>query len=200
MLDILSKELRFPIGAVVGLLRNPLIASVLLGRLPSEGRQLFGALLTNTVSATMLKAGVKVNVIPSQAEANLDCRLLPGQTAQDAIGEIRAVMGERIAFEPIMTSPGAQFSMDTPLYRLLENATRRMDPAGIVMPMLMPGATDAAEYQKVGMTVYGFTPGIMPEGISLIKMAHGHDERMPIAAIRSGLPTLWEVVSKFCCI
>jgi acetylornithine deacetylase/succinyl-diaminopimelate desuccinylase-like protein len=73
-----------------------------------------------------------------------------------------------------------------------------MDPNGVVTPMLMPGASDAAEYQRAGITVYGFTPGIVPEGFPLIDMAHGHDERLPISFIASGLPALWEVVSEFC--
>ena len=73
-----------------------------------------------------------------------------------------------------------------------------MDPGGIVIPMLMPGATDACQYQKAGIKMYGFTPGIFPPDISLMRMAHGHDERMPISFIESGLPVLWEVVTEFC--
>lgn len=112
--------------------------------------------------------------------------------------EIRAIIGDNITLEPIMTSSGSEFSTDTPLYRLLEKVTQEMDPQGIVFPFLMPGATDACVYQHAGITVYGFTPGVLPEDLPLIKLGHGHDERLPILAIESGLKTLWKVICEFC--
>ncbi len=60
----------------------------------------------------------------------------------------------------------------------------------------MPGGTDASEYQRAGIQMYGFTPGILPEGFPTVKLGHGHDERLPISYIRSGLPVLWEVVNE----
>jgi len=73
-----------------------------------------------------------------------------------------------------------------------------MDPGGLVIPMMMPGATDACQYQQAGIKVYGFTPGILPPGIPVMRMAHGHDERIPVSFIESGLPVLWDVVNEFC--
>jgi acetylornithine deacetylase/succinyl-diaminopimelate desuccinylase-like protein len=73
-----------------------------------------------------------------------------------------------------------------------------MDPAGLVIPMLMPGATDACEYQKAGIKMYGFTPGILPADMPIMQMAHGHDERIPVSFIESGLPVLWDVINEFC--
>ena len=73
-----------------------------------------------------------------------------------------------------------------------------MDPGSLVIPMLMPGATDASEYQKAGIKVYGFTPGILPPELPIMQMAHGHDERVPVSFISSGLPVLWDVVTEFC--
>ncbi len=199
MLAGMARQMRFPIGMLIGWMRQPGLARLLMRRLPPESRPLFVALLTNSVSPTVLQAGAKTNVIPSTAQVDLDCRLLPGQTPQDAMRELRAIVGDRLELEPIFVSTGTNFSMDTPLYRLLESATRRMDAEGVVVPMLMPGATDACEYQKAGITVYGFTPGIFPENFPITKLAHGHDERLPISAIRTGLPVLWEVVNEFCC-
>jgi acetylornithine deacetylase/succinyl-diaminopimelate desuccinylase-like protein len=63
---------------------------------------------------------------------------------------------------------------------------------------MMPGATDACVYQEAGITVYGFTPGILPADFPVMSMGHGHDERLPVAYIESGLPVLWEVVKEFC--
>jgi acetylornithine deacetylase/succinyl-diaminopimelate desuccinylase-like protein len=199
MLDSLSKELGFPLGIVFKLLGVPALAKTFLRFVPGELRGAFLSMLSNSVSPTILKAGAKTNVIPSVAEAQIDCRLLPGQTPEDAMREILQITGDKVSLEPINTSSGAEFPADTPLYKRLETATRRMDPQGVVVPMMIPGATDAAEYQRAGIIVYGFTPGVMPKDFPLVKLAHGHDERHPISALRSGLPTLWEVVSTFCC-
>jgi len=62
----------------------------------------------------------------------------------------------------------------------------------------MTGATDASEYQRTGMTVYGFTPGILPPELPIMSLAHGHDERIPVSYIQSGLPVLWDVITQFC--
>jgi acetylornithine deacetylase/succinyl-diaminopimelate desuccinylase-like protein len=199
MFDALASQFGFPISVVLSLLRNPALAGRLLNRLSGDTGSFLGALLTNSVSPTMLKAGAKANVIPSQAEATLDCRLLPGQTSEDAKAEILAIAGDRISLDIVHTSGGAAFPVDTPLYRLMEEATHQMDPEGLTFPMLMPGATDASEYKRAGICMYGFTPVILPPDLPLAKMAHGHDERIPISAIRAGLPALWQVVSEFVC-
>ena len=122
-----------------------------------QARNFLNALTTNTVSATMLEAGSKVNVIPSSAEVALDCRLVPGQTPEDVMREIKAITGEGVELEVVYTTNGAAFSTETPLYKIMEKATRKMDPGGIVIPMLMTGATDASQYRQSGMTIYGFT-------------------------------------------
>jgi acetylornithine deacetylase/succinyl-diaminopimelate desuccinylase-like protein len=198
MLGAISSQMRFPINSLVKLLGNPVLASVVLKRAPSQAKNLLTAFLTNTVTPTVLNAGVKTNVIPSSADAQLDCRLLPGQTPEDVIREITAITGEGLTMEPLATTSGTEFQTDSQFYRLLEKATRKMDPGGIIFPMLMPGATDANQYQRAGITVYGFTPGVLPPDFPTIKLGHGHDERYPISAIQSGLPVLWEVVSESC--
>ena len=73
-----------------------------------------------------------------------------------------------------------------------------MDPEGIIIPMLMPGATDACMYQEAGIQIYGFTPGIMPPEFPTIALAHGHDERLPVSFLASGLPALWQVIQEIC--
>ena len=198
MLSVMAQALPAPLGTLVGLMRSPALAGLLLKRLPDEQRGLFTALLSNSVTATMLQAGSKHNVIPSSAEARLDCRLLPGQTPEDAMREIHQVIGNEIDLEPVLTSSGAAAPLGTPLYGMMEKAIRRMDPAGGIMPTLLPGATDASQYTRAGIKVYGFTPGILPPELPIMRLAHGHDERMPVATIRTGLPALWEVVSEFC--
>ncbi len=198
MVEVVGAQAGFPIGMLAGLLRLPVVIDVLLARLKGEGRNLLNAMVTNTISPTMLQAGAKVNVIPSVAEAGIDCRLVPGQTPQSVMQEIHNIVGEQIKLEPVYTTSGAEFSTETELFKLMEKKACQMDPTGIVIPMLMPGATDACQYQQAGIKMYGFTPGVLPPGMQLMQMAHGHDERMPISFIESGLPVLWDVVNEFC--
>jgi acetylornithine deacetylase/succinyl-diaminopimelate desuccinylase-like protein len=156
------------------------------------------ALTTNTCTPSVLRAGTKTNVIPSEAEVQLDCRMLPGQMPEDVMREIRAITGDGMTFEPIQTTTGAEFSTATPFYQLLERETRKLDNEGLVIPLLMPGATDASEYQRAGIKMYGFTPGLLPPEYPLLSLGHGHDERLPLSFIESGLPVIWNVVREFC--
>ncbi len=198
MLDGAGAQAGFPLSALTRLLHSPMLMGFVLDRLKGESRNMLGALVTNTVTPTMLQAGSKVNVIPSEANLGIDCRLVPGQTPEDVMREIHQIIGDGIELEPVYTTCGAEFSTETPLYKLMVRRTRQMDPGGLVIPMLMPGATDACQYQTAGIKMYGFTPGVLPAGIPLLQMMHGHDERMPISFIESGLPVLWDVVTEFC--
>ncbi|PWB52196.1 MAG: peptidase M20 [Anaerolineales bacterium] len=198
MLDAAAVQLKFPVSFLIKILHSPLMVSLLLPRIKGEAGDLLRALVTNTVSPTILQAGSKVNVIPSVAEAGLDCRLVPGQTPETVKAELQHILGDKIELEIVYTSPGAAFPTDTQLYKLLEKRTHQMDPQGLVIPMMMTGATDACQYQEAGIKVYGFTPGILPPGMAVLKLAHGHDERMPVSFIESGLPVLWDVINEFC--
>ena len=198
MVRAVRKQLRSPLAPALGLLESPAGVSALLSLAKGRGRSLLASVTTNTCNPTVLQAGAKTNVIPSEAEAHLDCRKLPGQSPEDVMREILAVTGTGVTLEAIQVSTGAEFSTDTPLYRLLERVTREMDPGGLVVPMLMPGATDACQYQRAGITVYGYTPGVLPPEFPSISLAHGHDERLPVSFITTGLPALWQVVNDFC--
>lgn len=198
MVGALAGQLRFPGRALVGLLGHRLGAELALKALPESARPFLVPMLTNSVTPTMLSAGNKENVIPATASATLDCRLLPGQTPDGAMREILAITGRRVTLEAIHTTAGAEFSTDTPLYRLLVRATRQMDPGGVIVPLLSPGASDASEYQRAGIKVYGFTPMVLPKDLPIFELGHGHDERLPISAIETGLPVLYEVIREFC--
>jgi acetylornithine deacetylase/succinyl-diaminopimelate desuccinylase-like protein len=199
MLDGAGSQLKPPISSLTGLLRSPFIMKLLLNNLKGASSNMVRALITNTISPNILHAGSKINVIPSIAEAEIDSRLVPGQSTADVIREIQKIVGEHIELEEVYSTGGAAFSTETPLYKLLEKRTHQMDPGGLVIPMLMPGATDACQYKQAGIIVYGFTPGILPAGMQILQLAHGHNERMPISYIESGLPVLWDVVNEFCC-
>ncbi len=194
MIDVIGKQAGFPINLAAVLLHNRTIAGWLIKMMPENTRRVFAPLMVNSVTPTFLRAGSKTNVIPSVAEAQLDCRLLPGQKPEDVMREILAVTGNGVKLEPFQISTGTDFSSDTDLYRLMEKATHMMDPQGIVFPMIMMGGTDASAYQHAGITMYGFTPGLLPKDFPYISMAHGNNERLPLTFVESGLPVLKKVV------
>jgi acetylornithine deacetylase/succinyl-diaminopimelate desuccinylase-like protein len=198
MVTAAARQLNFPASLLVRMLSHGWVVSLLLKILKGRPKTLLTALTTNTCTPTVLQAGQKTNVIPAEASVHLDCRRLPGQSPEDVIREITALTGTGVSFEPLDTSPGAAFPTDSPLYRILEEETHKLDPQGLVIPMMMTGATDACVYRQAGITMYGFTPGRLPQDFPVLSLAHGHDERIPISFIESGLPVLWEVVRKFC--
>lgn len=151
----------FPQKQVLELLLRPKLAGKMLGVLqaarPEEARPI-GAMLSNTASPTVLTGGSKVNVIPSRASAQVDGRVLPGQTIDEFLNEVRAVVGTDVEIKILQAKEGSTFSSDTPLFGVIADAIARHDPGAIVVPFMVPGFTDASAYSKLGAICYGFVP------------------------------------------
>ena len=96
------------------------------------------------------RVAVKVNVIPSSAEATLDCRLLPGTNAEEFLSEIKARMNDpRVTVEMITRAPDPGMSpSDTPLFAALRKAILEAHPDAMVTPMLVPFGTDSVYLQR----------------------------------------------------
>lgn len=183
------------------LVLNPRMTDRLLARLPDRGvARVMNALLRTTVSPTVLRAGSKTNVIPSSAEAELDGRTLPGQTVDDLLAQLRELLGEDVKLEVIHAQDPVEASPNTPMFRQLAEAIREMDPAGIVVPQLIPGFTDGGPFSKLGITYYGFSPIWFPDApkVSFSELYHGDNERIPIEGFRRGLEALHRAVRSWC--
>ena len=135
---------------------------------PLASNKFNNAIQQSTISLTSLRSGVgdppKVNVIPSVAEATLDCRLLPGTTAEQWIKELeRRLADPTITIEVINAGDDPVVTpQDTPMYRALESAIKRRHPEAIVTPMTVPYGTDANGFRPRGVKSYGIFPGIIP--------------------------------------
>lgn len=154
----------------------------------------FAAILANTVSPTVLRAGTKTNVIPGRAEAELDGRTVPGQTTEDFLRELEAVAGPDVRFEVISAAPPTETSPDTDLFRHLAATIRRHDPEGIPIPYLCPGFTDAKSWSRLGARCYGFLPLKLPPTIRYADLFHGDDERIPLDGLAWGTRVLWDAL------
>lgn len=157
---------------------------------------MFHAMLHNTVTPTILRAGSKINVIPSVAEARCDGRVLPGQTAKDLLGEVRRVLGNEIEIEFLDDTPAFETTHKTPLFDAIRRTMQRFDRDVPVLPYLVVGATDARHVRKLGTKVYGFTP--MSGSTSELDRVHGHDERISIENLGFGTHVLYDLVTDFC--
>jgi acetylornithine deacetylase/succinyl-diaminopimelate desuccinylase-like protein len=158
---------------------------------------LFQAMLANTVSPTILRAGYKDNVIPGEATIVLDGRTLPGEDPESFMAELREIVGPEPTFELIKTAPPAETSPDTPLFELIKSSVEAADPGSRAIPWMIPGATDNKFYSKLGAACYGFSPVKLDPHMPFGSLYHGNDERLPIDGFNWGLKVYAEVVLKF---
>ncbi len=158
------------------------------------------AIQQSTISITSLRSGVgdppKANVIPSVAEATLDCRVLPGTTAAQWIKEIeRRLADPTIKIEVIYEGDDPVVTpQDTAFYRALEGALKRHHPDAIVTPMVVPYGTDANGFRPLGVKSYGFFPGIVPA--ASIASMHGDAEFIPADALGPAIQILFEALKE----
>ncbi|GIW71653.1 MAG: hypothetical protein KatS3mg102_1195 [Planctomycetota bacterium] len=187
-------------GLVLRALLHPILAPLALRLIaaaePDKARAL-SAMLHLTVSPTVLRAGNKENVIPSVARAVLDCRFPPGMDAETAIAAVRRRVGPRLGVRELARGRPTQAPTATALFRLLCETVERRDPGARAVPWLNVGFTDAAELSRLGICCYGFFPLKLPPELPFAALLHGHDERLPLAALRWGLETFYEVVHAF---
>ena len=180
-------------------LLNPITHHIAATRIPGDGLgEGLRASLHNTVSPTQLTAGLKANVIPSEAEATLDGRLLPGFDCDSFLAELRPRLGDRIEISIDHYSPPLEVPADTPLFRAIESNLRRHDPGGIVVPYMLSGATDAKLFSQLGIRCYGFSPLKLRPDEPFDHLIHAHDERLSIDALSFGVQVLYETVRNFC--
>lgn len=181
---------------VIGLL-DPKKFSNAMSSLSLDGlAPMFYAMLHNTAVPTILNAGTKINVIPSLAEARCDARILPGQTADGFLQELRTVLDNEFEIEFITRTTGFSSDHQTPLFDTISSVLSRCHPNAPALPYMVVGATDARHVRKLGTKVYGFCPMVLPA--TEMDRVHGHDERVSVENLGFGARVLYEVVSEFC--
>lgn len=165
---------------------------------PLAANKFNNAIQHSTISITSLRSGVgdppKANVIPSVAEATLDCRVLPGTTKDQWLAEIRRRLGDpEIKIEIIYEGEDSIVTtQDSALYRALESAVKRKHPGAIVTPMTVPYGTDSNDFRPRGVKSYGFTPVIVPA--AGVMSMHGDAEFLPVDAIGPAIQILFEAL------
>lgn len=144
--------------------------------------------LADTLNPTMLKAGYKHNVIPSEATAALDGRILPG-TEEEFFATVDALLGPGFSRVGDLSSP-VSADHHAPDFAAMAAALRAYDPQALVLPYCMTGGTDAKSFARIGIPGYGFVPGQAPEGFEAWNYVHGVDEHVPVESLAFGAAVL----------
>ena len=155
----------------------------------------WNAILRNTISLTVLSGSNKTNVIPSQASAEIDIRLLPDQDTSAVRAELVRVVGDTAVHWETMYPPKAPLEspIETDLFRAIVRAAHERDPEAQVTTPMLTGATDRPTYRALGIVTYGFDP-FKTEEADAQHGVHGNDERVSVANVVFGVHYLYDVL------
>jgi acetylornithine deacetylase/succinyl-diaminopimelate desuccinylase-like protein len=156
----------------------------------------YAAMVRATFAVTMLRGSEKSNVIPPEASAQIDCRMLAGDDPQEIAGWVRGVVADehvevRIAREPKIPNLSPP---DTELYKAMADALHRRAPGVVVAPMILVAFTDSWVFRRCGLHGYGFSPFVMDD--AELQGLHGNDERISLENLREGVRVYTEMLMK----
>jgi acetylornithine deacetylase/succinyl-diaminopimelate desuccinylase-like protein len=152
-------------------------------------------LVRDTISLTMMGGSEQTNVIPSEAWANLDVRLLPGEDPKRFLEMLRKVVNDpEVTVEPVPSvfRTANSSPTDTALYSAIRQAASAYFPEVPVVPRLTSGYTENQRYRPLGIVAYGFTPYTATDVEGSTE--HGNDERIRVEEVRRGPRILYDVV------
>src|SRR5215216_2238976 len=169
-------------------LKNPSFAKSL------ASQREYNFLLRNTISITMLSGSKQTNVIPNTATCNLDVRLLPGESPEEFLKALTAVIADQSIkienvnrFKPPNSSP-----INTELFSLIARKTKENHPGAVITTKMLSGYTESQLYRQLGIAAYGWAPiyttADEDEGV------HGNNERISVDNVRRGTREFYEVV------
>jgi acetylornithine deacetylase/succinyl-diaminopimelate desuccinylase-like protein len=167
-------------------------------RFVSDANPLWNSMLRDTIAPTMLSAGVRANVIPSEARAMLNVRLLPGDTIDVLLADLaKSVNDPQIRFEvqPDAGLAAPPSSLESDFYVTITKAASQEFSGAPVLPFLSAGATDSAQLRLHNVQAYGLSPFPMSDEDS--RRMHADDERIPLASFDKGVDFIARVVSEF---
>ena len=192
-----------PARDLLPLVLRPGVGALVLDRLVGDrgAARALDAVLRNTATPTVLRAGAKTNVIPGQATAELDGRIAVGSSEAELLAELRRLAGPDIALELVAPSyPPTVSRPDTELFGVLAEVVAAHHPGAVAVPSVLPGFTDAKHWSRLGVTCYGFSPvRLGPDDGDFAALFHGDDERVPVAGFSAGLRMLADAVARACC-
>jgi acetylornithine deacetylase/succinyl-diaminopimelate desuccinylase-like protein len=144
------------------------------------------ALTRDACSLTRMQGSNKINVVPPEAWAEIDCRILPDRPSAVFVDEMREMLKDTgVEISVIMAFTPAVSSTDSTLYKAIESVTAERHPGSRVMPVVQTGFTDSHFTRDLGIESLGFDPTIVQE--SELARFHGNDERIGVDAFKRGV-------------
>jgi acetylornithine deacetylase/succinyl-diaminopimelate desuccinylase-like protein len=152
------------------------------------------AMVRTTLAVNMLQGSEKRNVIPPEASAEVDCRLLAGDDPDEVVAWVtRALADDRIEVQVLAPPKRPNVSPpDTELYKVLADTVRRRAPGAVVVPRVLSGFTDNWTFRGMGLQAYGFSPLVLDE--DEVRRVHGNDERVSLDNLRAGVRAYTEML------
>jgi len=184
-----------PQSLVMRSLLDPRLAELTL-RAPIPQLRILDRALRNTVTATIVHGGSKINVVPSEIELELDGRTLPGFGPDELIAEVQTLVGHDLELEVVRHDPYPAHS-DLSQMDALSAILRELDPEAVPVPMLQVGVTDGRFLAAIGIQTYGFLPLKLPDDFEFTKLIHAADERVPAEAIRFGAQAVGMAIERY---
>lgn len=157
-----------------------------------------------TITPTIIKGGLKENVLPSECETTFDCRILPGQRSDKTLDVIKSLLHtidpKNIELESLQIHEPTVSTIRTDFYENIVSVLKDFDSNYSVTPLLMTGGTDSRFFRKTGSICYGFQPRLPEKPYHrIVKREHGIDERISIRNLIFGTSVLYEVIKRFLC-
>jgi acetylornithine deacetylase/succinyl-diaminopimelate desuccinylase-like protein len=195
-LEGMAAHLPRPHSLLLRSLLDPRLAEATLRVARLEQLRIVERALRNTVSVTVVHAGSKINVIPSEVELQIDGRTLPGFGPDDLIREVHDLVGPDLELE-LIRHDATPAEPDMTWFDGLGAILRELDPEGIPVPMLQVGVTDGRFFSRIGIQTYGFLPLNLPADFDFIKLVHAADERVPADALRFGAEAVGRAIERY---
>ena len=164
----------------------------------SDANPMWNSMMRDTVAPTVLNAGFRANVIPSEAHATINVRLVPGDTIDLFVNDLKKLVNDPqirwdISLDGGFAAPNS--SLDTDFYALITKVTAQEFGGAPVLPFMSTGATDSAQLRLHNVQSYGLRP--IPLTESDLRRVHGDEERIPLAAFAKGVDCLVHIVAEF---
>ena len=167
-------------------------------RIISDENPAWNAMLRDTATPTMLQAGVRQNVVPSEARGVVNVRLLPGNQLEPVLTKLRQLVNDpavRFEVEPGGGEAAPSSSQAGDLYRTIAQVAAQKFPGAPVLPYMSTGFSDSWELRMRSVQAYGFVPFPLTE--EDWARVHGDNERIPVDSFRKGVDVLYAIVSNF---
>ncbi len=167
-------------------------------RVISDADPQWNSMLRDTIAPTMLTAGVRPNVIPAEARATLNIRLLPGDTIDALLGELTKLVNDpqvRLEVQPDAGLAAPPSSLESDFYAAITKVAAQEFGGAPVLPYQSPWGTDSAQLRLHDVQAYGLWP--FPLTQEDLKRMHGEDERIPLASFAKGVDVEARIVAEF---